>query len=154
MSRIYKRHFRYSLYSKLRHATYFQAFLEAESERLAGSGTGATVTFANATNQMTLAANPYVSGDGPFLLANDGGALPAELDNITDYWINLVGGDIMTLHLTEADAIAGDNIVAFTDDGTGTNSILVSAEAIDIFVALKSGKSADEIRGITNIDDL
>lgn len=154
MSRIYTRHLRYSLYSKLRHGKYFKAFLAAEAVRLAGTGTGATVTFANATNEMTLASNPYVTGDGPFLLSNDGGALPAELDNVTDYWVNLVGGDVMTLHLTEADAISGDNIVAFTDNGTGTNSILVSAEAIDIFVALKSGKSADEIRGITNIDNL
>jgi len=151
---IYRRHLRHGNFDRVRHSVNFLDFLAEHAARLSGTGTGATVTFDNTTNQVTLVGHGYTSGDGPFLLANSGGALPAELDGATEYWVNVVGVDAFTLHLTEADALAGTNVVAFTDDGTGTNTILVAAEMLDIFLALKSGKTAEQVRGTDNIDNL
>lgn len=151
---IYRRHLRHGNFDRVRHSVNFLDFLAEQAARLSGTGTGATVTFDNTTNQVTLVGHGYVSGQGPFLLSNSGGALPAELDGATDYWVNVVDTDNFTLHLTEADAEAGTNVVAFTDNGTGTHTILVAAEMVDIYLAMKQGKSAEQVRGVTNIDNL
>lgn len=151
---IYRRHLRHGNFDRVRHSVNFLDFLAEQAARLSGTGTGATVTFDSATDRVLLTAHGYASGDGPFLLSNSGGALPAELDGETDYWINAVSDDAFTLHLTEADAIAGTDAVAFTDDGTGTSTILVAAEMLDIFLALKSGKTAEQVRGTDDIDNL
>lgn len=151
---IYRRHLRHGNYDRVRHSDNFLDFLAEQALRLSGTGTGAVVTFDSTTDRVTLVGHGYESGDGPFLLGNSGGALPAELSADTDYWVNVVDVDTFTLHLTEEDAVAGTNAVTFTDDGTGTNSIYVAAEAVDIFLALKSGKTAEQIRGLTSIDNL
>lgn len=151
---IHAKYVRYRVFDRLRHSDKFLDFLADQASRLSGSGTGSTITFTNASNLVNLTSHGYTTGDGPFLLSNDGGALPAELDNTTFYWVNVNDANSFTLHLTEEDALAGTNTVAFTDDGTGTNEILVAAEAEDIFNAMLAGKSADEIRGLTSIDNL
>lgn len=151
---IYARKVRYRNLDRLRHSNEFLDFLTDQASRLAGTGTGQAVTFTNASNLVNQTAHGYVDGQGPFLLSNSGGALPAELDNTTDYWINVNNANSFTLHTNEVDALAGSNPVAFTDDGTGTHEILVSAESVDIFTALLAGKTADQIRALTSIDNL
>ncbi len=151
---LYRRYVRYSNFLKLRYSTKFLNFLSAQAVRLSGTGTASTVTFANATNQVTLTTHGYASGQGPFLLSNSGGALPAELDNATEYWVNVVDASTFTLHANESDGVSGASIVAFTDDGTGTNSILVAAEAVDIFNAMKAGKSSEIVENLSSIDNL
>lgn len=154
MSTSYARKVRYREFNRLRHSRLFNDFLSSQAARLAGTGTGTAITFTNGTNLVNLAAHGYTDGQGPFLLSNSGGALPAELDNVTEYWVNINDANSFTLHLTEADALAGANTVAFTDNGTGTHTALVGAEGLDIFLSLLAGKTAEQIRALTTIDDL
>lgn len=151
---IYARKVRYRNLDRLRHSNEFLDFLADQAVRLSGTGTGTAITFTNASNLVNLTAHGFVDGQGPFLLSNSGGALPAELSDATQYWINVNDANSFTLHTTEADALAGTNTVAFTDDGTGTHNILVGAESSDIFNALLAGKTADQIRALTSIDNL
>lgn len=151
---IYRRYLRHSTYDRVRHSENLLDFLIDQSIRLSGTGTGQGVTFDNTTNTVTLAAHGFTTGQGPFVLGNAGGALPAELDSATDYWVNVTDANTFTLHLTEADALAGTNAVAFTDNGTGTHSIYVGADPLDIFEAMKSGKTAEQIASLQTIDEL
>jgi len=141
-------------FSRVRRSRKMLSFLDAEATRLSGTGTGTTVTYTNATNLVNLTAHGYVDGQGPFLLANSGGALPAELSAVTEYWVNANDANSFTLHTSEADALAGTSIVAFTDDGTGTNTTLVGAESSDIFSYLLAGNTAAQIRTTASIDNL
>ncbi len=151
---IYARKVRYRHYDRLRHSGNFLEFLQTQAARLSGTGTGQTVTFTNATNLVNLTTHGFVDGEGPFLLDNSGGALPTGLDAVTQYWVKSNDANSFTLHLTEAEAIVGSNVVSFTDDGTGTNQILVGAEKEDIFNSLLSGKTARQIESLTSIDNL
>lgn len=151
---LYARKVRYRTLERLRHSTNFLAFLIAQALRLSGTGTGQTVTFTNATNLVNYTAHGYVDGQGPFVLSNSAGALPVGLNDATNYWVNVNDVNSITLHLTESAALAGLSVVTFVDDGTGTNQILVAAEQSDIFNAMVFGKSADQIRALTTIDNL
>ncbi len=151
---VHTRKVRYRQFERVRYSDRLLDFLALQAARLSGSGTGLAITFTNFTNLVNAVGHGYVDGQGPFLLANAGGALPAELDAVTEYWVNDNDGNSFTLHTNEADAIAGTNPVAFTDDGTGTHETLVAAESRDIFDALLSGKSSEEIEGLSSIDNL
>lgn len=151
---IYRRFIRYSKFERARYGKKILDFLATQATRLSGTGTGSAITFTNATNIVNLTTHGYVDGQGPFLLSNSGGALPAELDNATFYWVNAPDANTFTLHATEADGLAGSNVVAFTDDGTGTHNILVAAESLDIFAAMKAGKTARDVKNLTSIDNL
>jgi hypothetical protein len=94
-----------------------------------GDGTGVTnanglyadsvVTFTNATNVVNLATHGYLAGDGPFQFTNSGGALPAELDLLTDYWVvETVAAGTFQIALTQ-----GGTAETFGDDGTGTHTM-------------------------------
>ena len=78
-----------------------------------------TVTFTNGADQVNATAHGYSDGDGPFVLINDGGALPAELEEGKLYWI---GGTVNVNDFQLTDEIGG-SVVAFTDDGTGTSEL-------------------------------
>ncbi len=105
-----------------------QAFYRYLDSR--GDGTGVknaigdyadnTVTFDNTTNILTLSAHGFVTGDGPFTLTNSGGALPAELAIATDYFVGPnVNANDFELSLTR-----GGDAIPFTDDGTGTHTLV------------------------------
>ena len=151
---VYARKVRYRELDRVRYGQKFLSFLKTQAARLAGTGTGIAVTFSNASNLVNQTAHGYIDGQGPFLFANAGGALPAGLDGVTPYWINVNGANAFTLHTNEADAIAGSAIVTFSTDGTGTHEILVGADEIDIFNALLAGKTARQVKALTTIDDL
>jgi hypothetical protein len=151
---IYRRHLRYGNFDRVRHGKNFLDFLATQAERLSGSGTGIAVSFDNTNNQVSLAGHGFESGDGEFFFENSGGALPAELDGETGYWVNVVDEDTFTLHTSQSDAVAGDNVVSFTDDGTGDSSILIPAGMREIYLALKSGKTAEQIRAADSLDNL
>lgn len=151
---LYRRHLRHSAFDRVRHSDNFLDFLNTQAAELAGTGTGDVVTFDNSDNHVVLAGHGFVAGQGPFLLSNSGGALPNELSAGTEYWVSILDANGFFLHTTEEDAVAGTNIVAFTDNGSGTSTLLRGAEAVDIFLALKDGKTARQIRGLTSIDNL
>ena len=151
---IYARKVRYRDLDRIRYSNEFLNFLSSEAARLAGTGTGQTVTFTNASELVNLTTHGFADGQGPFLLSNAGGALPPELDNITPYWFKINDADSFTLHLNEADGVSGSNPVAFSTDGTGVHTILVGAESLDIYNAMLAGKTARMIRSLTSIDNL
>lgn len=150
----YAKYLRYRHFDRTRHSKMLLAYLATEAQRLTGTGTGQPVTFDNTTNQVSLVAHGFETGDGPIVFANDGGALPAELDQETLYWVGSASVDAINLYPTEADAIEDTNVVTFTGDGTGTSTLLMAADEATIFQALKNGKSALEISGLQSIDDL
>ncbi len=151
---IHTRKVRYREFGRVRYSEKLLDFLAEQATRLSGTGTASAITFTNASDLVNLSTHGFVDGQGPFLLANAGGALPAELDAVTQYWINDNDGNSFTLHTNEADALAGSAAVSFTDDGTGTHDVLVAAESRDIFNALLAGKSSNEIEGLSSIDNL
>jgi hypothetical protein len=148
------KHLRYRNFDRIRHSDSFLAFLSQQAVRLTGTGAGTGFVAVNASNSLTIATHPYVDGDGPFVLANSGGALPAELDTTTLYWVRSVDANTVGLYLTQEDAEANTNGVSFTDDGTGTHTILAAADALTIFEALQGGSTAAQIVALTDIDNL
>ena len=120
-----------------------------------GDGTGvtdavgkyadATVTFTNATNVVNLATHGLVAGDGPFQFTT--GALPAELDLLTDYWIvETVAAGTFQVALTQ-----GGTAVEFTDDGSGTNTIELPFR---MYIEAAAGEILRITRLLVHIEDL
>lgn len=80
-------------------------------------------TIANATNIATINGHGHATGDGPFFVTNSGGALPTGLEAGVRYWLNVIDANTFTFHPTKADAAADTNVVAVSDDGTGTHTL-------------------------------
>lgn len=76
---------------------------------------GTTCTFTNATEKVDDVAHGRSNGD-KIMFSNSGGALPAELNDYTVYYIINKTDDAFEVSLT-----SGGAAVTFTDDGTGTN---------------------------------
>jgi hypothetical protein len=76
-------------------------------------------------NTLTATAHGFESGDGPYLLTNSGGALPAGTDTTTKYWLNVVDANTLRLYTSEQAALDGAaaGLVDITGNGTGTHSI-------------------------------
>lgn len=71
---------------------------------------------------LTASAHGLLTGDGPFQVANSGGALPSGLTAVTNYWIIRTGVNTFQLATTLANALAG-TAVALSTDGTGTQTL-------------------------------
>lgn len=82
-----------------------------------------TFTADNTTNQLTVTGEDTLAADNPRVILE--GDLPAELETGVLYWLADAGTNLYTLHPTKADAAAGTNTVAFTDDGTGTLTMTI-----------------------------
>ena len=79
-----------------------------------------TITATNANNRLTIAAgHPYVDGDGPLRVSNDGGALPTGLTADTDVFVGDVVGNTIRLFTDPQTR----NLLALSADGSGTNTI-------------------------------
>ena len=76
--------------------------------------------------------------------------LPAGLSAGTTYYVAWVSSSEITLHPTNADAIAGSNTVDITDDGTGTHSLEIgsrlSMAAITTMYGLQPAGLRDALR--------
>ncbi len=79
------------------------------------------------TEVFTKTAHTLLTGDGPFQVSNGGGALPAGLLALTDYWVIRIDDDTFYLANTLAEALAGTHL-SITTDGTGTQTISDTAE--------------------------
>ena len=86
-----------------------------------------TVTFDNTTEQLTIAGEDTLAVGSPrvFLGTDGSSTLPAELETGVIYYLRDAGANLYTLHPTKADADAGTNTIAFTDNGTGTVTIYI-----------------------------
>lgn len=82
-----------------------------------------TVDFAN--NELDIASHGLLDGYGPFQISTTG-VMPAGLTAGLDYYAVEVNSGTISLALSLEDALEGV-LVAFTDAGSGTHSILGSA---------------------------
>ena len=82
------------------------------------------VDFAN--NELDIATHGLLTGDGPIRLTTTD-TLPAGLAADTDYWVIRVAAGAIQLATTRDNAFAG-TAVPFTDAGTGTHTIVDTAD--------------------------
>ncbi len=103
-----------------------------------------TFTADNTNEQLTITAHGLVTGDGPATPRNVGGALPAPLVALTEYWIIRVDANTIKLATSQANAIAG-TAVNLTTNGTGTNTLEIGIpyRRARTYAALSQVKSAD-----------
>lgn len=82
------------------------------------------------TAVLTLATNAVRMGTGtPVILNNSGGAPPAGLSTSTIYYAIFGNATQIALATTLNNALAG-TFIAFTDNGTGTNTIIVYSDVL------------------------
>jgi len=106
----------------------------------AGAG-GVVFTADDSTDEITLeVASGLQTGDGPFRLANTGGALPGGLAAGADFWVVRESATVFQLATSRANALAG-TVVDVTSAGSGTHFLL----------ALKDGPelSSNDLTGLT-----
>lgn len=80
-------------------------------------------TIANLTEIATATAHGFAAVDGPFVLTNAGGALPAGLVVGVLYFTGNIDVNTFYLYASNEDAVADANRVAVSDDGTGTHTL-------------------------------
>lgn len=141
-------------YDRLRHAgSNLKQFLVAMGTKFMGTATLQTFTADNATNVFTCVGHGLVTGKGPVLVSNVGGALPTGLVASTWYWPIVIDADTFRLATTRANSAFG-TAVDISDDGSGTNSIRYAANAEAIMERLRQGTPYEVVRAETDIDDL
>ncbi len=86
------------------------------------TGISFTFTATNADEKFHATAHGLQTGDGPFQLTNSGGALPAGLSLVTDYYPIVIDADTFFLATSFANALAGTNLL-ISGDGTGTQTL-------------------------------
>lgn len=113
-----------TLLTRPRSATYLNLNCEVGTFRLLPGNAIARTFTAAATDLVTIAAHPYLTGDGPFFLTNSGGALPTGLAAETPYWITKIDANTFKLATSKANAENGTPVVVdITGAGTGTHTI-------------------------------
>lgn len=83
-----------------------------------------TFTATNATNIITVTGEDNLAVGNPrvVLIGDD---LPNGLESGVLYWLSDDATDTYQLHPTKEDAAADTNAVTFTDDGTGTLTLVI-----------------------------
>lgn len=89
---------------------------------IADAGSGVH-TMADTAETRSVTAHGLLSGDGPIQVSNAGGALPAGLVAVTDYYVVRVTANTFKLATTRALAVAGTADVAISTDGTGVQTL-------------------------------
>lgn len=125
-------------------------FWAREGTRLASSATGKTFTADNTTEILTSTAHGFTDGEGPYVVSNSGGALPAGLSATTLYWVSVIDADTYTLNTGRSDARVP---VTFTDNGTGTQTITRAATTAAMFHVNRANHPA-VIAAASDIDAL
>lgn len=87
----------------------------------------------NTAETLTKVGHGLVSGDGPIQLTTSG-TIPAGLATGTNYWVIKISADVIKLAASRADALAATPVVvAFTSDGSGTHTIVDTADTQRVF---------------------
>lgn len=148
------RHVYRRTYDRLRHASSnLKSFLVAMGTKFMGTADLQTFTADNATNIFTVTGHGFVTGKGPVLVSNSGGALPTGLSASTWYWPIVIDADTFRLATSRANAAYG-TAVDISTNGTGTNSIRYAANAEAIMERLRQGTPYEQVVAETDIDDL
>lgn len=96
---------------------------------LATNLAGIVVTADPVTDELDHVAHGWNTGDGPIQFTNAGGALPAGIVALTDYYVVKVDADHFKIATTLANAFAG-TIVDITDAGTGVQTATPTGAAL------------------------
>ena len=84
---------------------------------------GQTATFNHTTGVVSKTTHGLATGDGPVQLTNSGGAIPAGLALLTNYWVVVIDANTFYLASSFAGAMAATPVtVSFTGNGSGTNT--------------------------------
>jgi hypothetical protein len=141
-------------YDRLRHAgSNLKQFLIAMGDKFMGTAALKTFTAVAVTDVCTSVAHGFVTGKGPVLVSNSGGALPAGLAASTWYWPIVIDADTFKLAATRANSAFG-TAVDITDAGSGTNSVRYAANAEAIMERLRQGVPYERVVAETDIDAL
>lgn len=75
-------------------------------------------------NSLTITNHGRSTGDGPAQFANVGGALPAPLAALTNYWLVVIDANTVQVATTFQNAVAATPVViTLTSGGSGTNTV-------------------------------
>lgn len=140
---------------RTRYARAFFAFADFVIGVLTNGTLRSTRTWTYDAGTGTLLSSGFMTsaGDGPYRVFTTG-ALPAGLAANTDYFLGATGAGTPGIFPTQANAIAGTSRIVLAAAGTGTHSIALKARREDILDALNAGKTAEQIRGLTNAQNL
>ncbi|MCC6425638.1 MAG: hypothetical protein IT435_02335 [Phycisphaerales bacterium] len=148
------RYVRRRVYERLRHAgSNLKQFLVAQATRLASTPASKTFTADNTTNVFTSSSHGLLTGKGPVVVSNSGGALPTGLAAATFYWPIRIDANTFKLATTRENAARG-TAVDISTNGTGTNSVLYSASAAAMLERLRQGVDPNQLRNEDDVDDL
>lgn len=129
------------------------AWLQVQSTRLNGTGTGQTFT-ANATNnQLTITGHGFTKQTGPFVVSSTT-TLPTPLKENVLYWVSIVDANTVKLHYDFLRAGRAQAEVDITDAGTGTHTLTPATSRQAIFEHLRQGRAPLRIQTETDIDNL
>lgn len=152
-----RRHLRRSRFARFRllHGVFPRSealydFWESEGTRLEASATGTAFTADHTTEILTATTHGFSDGEGPFVLSNDGGALPAGLSATTLYWVSKIDADTLTLNTGRHDARVP---VTFTGNGTGTHTMTRAVTPVAMFHVNRANDPA-AIAAASDIDAL
>lgn len=123
---------------------------------LTGTGTDQTFTTTFAADTLTIATHGHADGDGPFILTNSGGALPAGLSAAEHYFVSVVDANTLQLHLPLRESIL-NAVIGITDDGTGTHTMTKASDDVDGSEAgfhYNRQNRPEEIEAATDVDDI
>lgn len=141
-------------YDRLRHAgSNLKQFLIAMGTKFMGTADLKTFTADAGTNIFTSNGHGFVTGKGPVLVSNSGGALPTGLSASTWYWPIRIDANTFRLATTRANATYGV-AVDISTNGSGTNSVRYAANAEAIMERLRQGTPYEQVVAETDIDDL
>lgn len=148
------RHVYRRTYDRLRHASSnLKQFLVAAGTKFMGTAALKTFTAVAATDVCTSNGHGFVTGKGPVLVSNVGGALPAGLSASTWYWPIRIDANTFKLASSRANATYGTT-VDITDTGSGTNSVRYAANAEAVMERLRQGTPYKQVVAETDIDNL
>jgi hypothetical protein len=131
-----------------------RAFLTAQGTRLAASATARTCTFANATDIITSTSHGFVTGKGPIVFSNSGGALPAGITANTPYYPVRIDANTFRISRSRQIGAVVPPTVDFTTDGTGTNTAAYQSTAAAFLERLRQRLKPRTLRAATDIDNL
>ena len=138
---------------KLSPVSRLRAFLTTRSTTLAGTATPQDFTATNASNTFTAAGHGFSQGEGPVVVSNAGGALPAGLVAGNEYFVGVVDANTFTLH-NDREAARDDLRVQITTDGTGTQSIERAETPSAMMEWLRNRVKPRRLAAVADVDSL
>lgn len=118
---------------------------------------GDGITFGSTTLQgpgWTASSHGYVEGQGPFVLTNSGGALPAGSPAAgTELYVHVISANVIAL-AAGREALRKGNYIQTTTAGTGTHNLNRGVAAKNILSVAERGVNSRTIAAATDIDGL